>query len=72
MSWDNHCKRIPNRAKFEEATFKMQIVFTRCKIIKAHGKILHIKVIKSMATKTSISYHLTLVPTAIIDKIYRE
>ena len=47
-------------------------MFRRSKIIKAHGKILHIKVIKSMATKTSISYLLTIVTTAIIDKIYRE
>jgi len=38
----NHQKRIPNRATFQEASFKRQIVLTRHKILKAHGKILHI------------------------------
>lgn len=38
----NHRERTPNMAKFQEASFKRQIVLTRCKIIKAHGRILHI------------------------------
>ena len=38
----NHRETTPNMAKFQEASFKRQIVLTRCKIIKAHGRILHI------------------------------
>ena len=41
-------------------------MFRRCKIIKAHGKILHIDNDQINANQTTMRYHLTLVPMAII------
>ena len=41
-------------------------MFRRCKIIKAHGKILYIDNDQINANQTTMRYHLTLVPMAII------
>ena len=41
-------------------------MFRRCKIIKAHGKTLHIDNDQINANPTTMRYHLTLVPMAII------
>ena len=41
-------------------------MFRRCKIIKAHGKTLHIDNDQINANQTTMRYHLTLVTMAII------
>ena len=43
-------------------------MFRRCKIIKAHGKILLIDNDQINANQTTMRYHLTLVPIAIIKR----
>ena len=68
----NHQKRIPNRTKFQEASFKRYTVLTRYKVVKAHGKVTPHQSLLTMPIKTMIRYHLTRGTVAITEKIYKE